>query len=167
MNWSAQTLSGRDYLAQVRRSHTSLDSHHRARCSPELNCKETFAFNSSCFSLGFAGCSGRRHHGGHECPTRSQLHECTVIRSTPRQVFLAVLLFPAVKLVTCNTQIIQPFIIWDLVLCTIGLNFQNLFSCKHIYELFANVARISPGYKMHFLGGLLSHFILKTLYLVD
>ena len=39
--------------------------------------------------------------------------------------------------------------------CTVGVYLQNLFSCKHISNFFAKVAKRDTGYNMHFIGGLL------------
>lgn len=39
-----------------------------------------------------------------------------------------------------------------LMLCTIMVYLQNLFSRKHRFPFFAKVARISPRYKMQFFG---------------
>ena len=38
--------------------------------------------------------------------------------------------------------------------CTVGVYLQYLFSCKHISNFFAKVAKRDTGYNMHFIGGL-------------
>ena len=91
----------------------------RCGCGADLNGQEALSvLHGPGFCLGLSRSLGRRHHWRDKLTTRTQL-------------FLTILPFPHVVLVTRNIMFIQVLALADLVFRTVCIHLQDLFSRKH------------------------------------
>ena len=137
------------------RSHTALDAHGCAAGSAQLHRHK--AFRGVCPArLSIAPPVPDRYHPGAE---HSWNHLYKLTGSIKTLIFHAIFAFSFVELPKRDLKLIKTFTIAHLVLLAILVYRKDFFSCHHMHHFFANVARISPGYNMQFIGCLRRKYV--------
>ena len=130
MSHPGRTLSGSYYLMQMCGSHAALNAHHCAGSSADLNCHEALCFvYGTRFWFGFSGSLCRWHHGRYELTTWTYLNKCTGLSGS--LVLLTIFPFPNIVLMTWDIVFVQIALLANLMLRTVGVNLQDMFSSKH------------------------------------
>ena len=110
-------------------SHAALNAHHCAGSSADLNCQEALCFvYGTRFGFGFSGSLCRWHHGRYELTTWTYLNKCTGLSGS--LVLLTIFPFPNIVLMTWDIVFVQIALLANLMLRTVTLNLQDLFSSK-------------------------------------